>query len=167
MQARNILGYLLSPITNIEFPCFENDGGAKLKSIGYSNVGDTDSNDKTISTNDTFSNSDINIVSEKTNLQKSGKTLSPVEQENKNNQEKTPEEVLLERVIDMESGSLTSLGLSNRIIKILKKSNINFTWDLMQYDSPDPPYLIDIKGLGPKSVKEIKEKLKLFYEPPY
>nr|YP_011005292.1 RNA polymerase alpha subunit [Chorda asiatica]WAM62155.1 RNA polymerase alpha subunit [Chorda asiatica] len=76
----------------------------------------------------------------------------------------TPEERLLERITDMESGSLKGLGLSNRIIKFLNKAGINFTWDLMQYPSPN---LITIEGLGPKSVEEITDKLALFFEPPY
>ena len=63
----------------------------------------------------------------------------------------------------MESGSLKGLGLSNRIINVLNKVNINFTWDLMQYPSPN---LIKIEGLGPKSVEEINNRLNLFYEPP-
>ncbi|CAM9414492.1 unnamed protein product [Ectocarpus fasciculatus] len=66
----------------------------------------------------------------------------------------------------MDSGSLDCLNLSDRIVKALKKANINFTWELMDYDSSGPPYLIDIKGLGPKSVSEIEKSLRLFYEPP-
>ena len=66
----------------------------------------------------------------------------------------------------MDSGSLECLDLSNRILKALKKSNINFTWELMNYASGEPPYLKDIKGLGPKSIAEIEKKLSIFYEPP-
>lgn len=83
---------------------------------------------------------------------------------NKKEENITPEERLLERITDMESGSLKGLGLSNRIIKFLNKAGINFTWDLMQYPSPN---LITIEGLGPKSVEEITDKLALFFEPPY
>ena len=36
----------------------------------------------------------------------------------------------------------------------------------MDYDSDGPPYLKDIKGLGPKSIAEIEKNLSIFYEPP-
>nr|YP_011006270.1 RNA polymerase alpha subunit [Ecklonia cava]QWK43587.1 RNA polymerase alpha subunit [Ecklonia radicosa]WAM63274.1 RNA polymerase alpha subunit [Ecklonia cava]WAM63415.1 RNA polymerase alpha subunit [Ecklonia cava subsp. stolonifera] len=141
IQARNMIGYMLSTITNMEFPCFDYKGKEKPINKDRASINTTIESDKTIK------KIEIKSEKEKTNI----------------NKKSTPEERLLKRVTDMESGSLKGLGLSNRIIKALNKVNINFTWDLMEYPSPN---LITIEGLGPKSVEEIKNKLTLFYEPP-
>nr|YP_011005151.1 RNA polymerase alpha subunit [Aureophycus aleuticus]WAM62014.1 RNA polymerase alpha subunit [Aureophycus aleuticus] len=163
IQARNMIGYMLSTITNMEFPCFD-----------YKEI-----EKPTVSINTPL---EIHKTKQKNKVKLKKETIEVIETEINSGKEKieivekrekqekinaskkiTPEERLLKRVTDMESGSLKGLGLSNRIIKALNKVNINFTWDLMEYPSPN---LITIEGLGPKSVEEIKNKLTLFYEPP-
>lgn len=57
--------------------------------------------------------------------------------------------------------TLESLGLSKRIIKILKKSNILNINDLLQISYLEPSQLNNIKGLGIVSRTEITEKLDL------
>nr|YP_009182452.1 DNA-directed RNA polymerase alpha chain [Costaria costata]ALF62996.1 DNA-directed RNA polymerase alpha chain [Costaria costata]WAM62432.1 RNA polymerase alpha subunit [Costaria costata] len=169
IQARNMIGYMLSTITNMEFPCFDYKEIEKEKPIKKDRVSinttlDSDKRiKKTIGklNKETIQVGETELKSEKEEIEIGEKR----EKQEKINISKksTPEERLLKRVTDMESGSLKGLGLSNRIIKALNKVNINFTWDLMEYPSPN---LITIEGLGPKSVEEIKNKLTLFYEPP-
>nr|QWK43871.1 RNA polymerase alpha subunit [Costaria costata] len=169
IQARNMIGYMLSTITNMEFPCFDYKEIEKEKPIKKDRVSinttlDSDKRiKKTIGklNKETIQVGETELKSEKEEIEIGEKREK---QEKINiNKKSTPEERLLKRVTDMESGSLKGLGLSNRIIKALNKVNINFTWDLMEYPSPN---LITIEGLGPKSVEEIKNKLTLFYEPP-
>nr|YP_011005989.1 RNA polymerase alpha subunit [Dictyoneurum californicum]WAM62993.1 RNA polymerase alpha subunit [Dictyoneurum californicum] len=169
IQARNMIGYMLSTITNMEFPCFDYKEIEKEKPIEKDRASTSAllESDKRIKkttaklNKETIEVGETGIKFEKEEIEIAEK----VEKQEKINISKksTPEERLLKRVTDMESGSLKGLGLSNRIIKALNKVNINFTWDLMDYPSPN---LITIEGLGPKSVKEIKNKLTLFYEPP-
>ena len=158
IQAKNMIGYMLSTINKIEFSC----------------LGQIGSEDPTLIT--PIENEKI-IVSKKEKaaevVLKPSKKKSPKEKDITFNnlpggsiKEDTPEELLQKRVNDMDNGSLECLKLPNRIIKALKKSNINYTWELMDYDSGGPPYLKDIKGLGPKSIAEIEKNLRNFYEPP-
>nr|YP_011007257.1 RNA polymerase alpha subunit [Scytothamnus australis]WAM64686.1 RNA polymerase alpha subunit [Scytothamnus australis] len=139
IEARNILGYLLSPITSIEFPC--------LDSVKISDKIATKQR-KSLIKKSQYVEDESEFLREK------------ILAENKTSSSLSSEERLLERVADMESGSLEGLGLSNRIIKVLNKANIIYTWDLMQYPSEN---LITIEGLGPKSVEEINKKLALFF----
>nr|YP_011006552.1 RNA polymerase alpha subunit [Halosiphon tomentosus]WAM63697.1 RNA polymerase alpha subunit [Halosiphon tomentosus] len=176
LQARNVIGYMLSTLNNIEFPCFnikdKNDETHVEKSL--------EDNKKILETKGLNYKPNSNQIKAKSTEKEKDITLQtkakPIEKERditlqmkakltkkKPNKQSTPEERLLKRVADMESGSLKGLGLSNRIINVLNKVNINFTWDLMQYPSPN---LIKIEGLGPKSVEEINNRLNLFYEPP-
>ena len=147
LQAKNMIGYMLYTINKIEFPC-----------LGQLVSEETSTIEK------------IENIEKKRDFKKEktvkAKNLRPGKKKAKGIEEPTPEELLLQRVNEMDSGSLECLKLSDRIIKALKKANINFTWELMDYDSSDPPYLIDIKGLGPKSVAEIEKSLRIFYEPP-
>ena len=174
IQARNMIGYMLLPINNIEFPCFDilekrkkslkhkTDNAVSIKKdennkkdiVEKKDLNDTSRKEEDVQLKAMSQKGKDNVVQIKTILQK---------KEAKARQKNTSEERLLQRVADMESGSLKGLGLSNRIINALNKVNINFTWDLMQYPSPN---LINIEGLGPKSVAEIKKKLDVFYEPP-
>nr|YP_011007397.1 RNA polymerase alpha subunit [Sporochnus bolleanus]WAM64826.1 RNA polymerase alpha subunit [Sporochnus bolleanus] len=180
LQARNMIGYMLSTVTNIEFPCFD------LKEIKENNIKDDKSliqtnigeEQKMKEIKDYNYNSDsekgkekvdvikeekhskgkekVEVVKEKLAKEKPKSVVGKEKMEN-------PEEKLLQRIADMESGSLKGLGLSNRIIKVLNRANINFTWDLIQYSTPK---LRTIGGLGPKSIEEIENKLDLFFEPP-
>nr|YP_009505164.1 DNA-directed RNA polymerase subunit alpha [Endarachne binghamiae]AXC47119.1 DNA-directed RNA polymerase subunit alpha [Endarachne binghamiae] len=159
IQAKNMIGYMLSTINKIEFPCLDKlvsdeqviekiiDRGIKIKK-------------------DQGTKFKSNTVREEKISQQ--KILVPTKKKEEIlKQDTTPEEMLLKRVTDMDDGSLECLNLPNRIIKALKKANINFTWELMDYDSSGPPYLKDIKGLGPKSIAEIEKNLRIFYEPPF
>nr|YP_011005709.1 RNA polymerase alpha subunit [Cymathaere triplicata]WAM62713.1 RNA polymerase alpha subunit [Cymathaere triplicata] len=171
IQARNMIGYMLSTITNMEFPCFDYKEIEKEKPIKKDRV----SINAPLEIDKTIKNPKVKLKKEtievlETEIKSGKEKIEIIENIEKQKKEKTsiskkstPEERLLKRVTDMESGSLKGLGLSNRIIKSLNKVNINFTWDLMEYPSPN---LITIEGLGPKSVEEIKNKLTLFYEPP-
>nr|YP_011006834.1 RNA polymerase alpha subunit [Lessonia variegata]WAM64121.1 RNA polymerase alpha subunit [Lessonia variegata] len=169
IQARNMLGYMLSTITNMEFPCFDYKEIEKEKPIkkDRGSLNAPLEIDKTIKkTNVKLKKETIEVIGTEIKSEKEKiEIIENTERQEKINVSKkiTPEERLLKRVTDMESGSLKGLGLSKRIIKALNKVNINFTWDLMEYPSPN---LITIEGLGPKSVEEIKNKLTLFYEPP-
>lgn len=158
IQAKNMIGYMLSTINKIEFPC----------------LGQLESENPTLGI-PIESEKIIDLKNETTPeaiLKPSKKKVSKEKNVTFNNpsvgssEENTPEEILQERVDAMESGSLECLNLPNRIIKALKNSNINYTWELMDYDSAGPPYLKDIKGLGPKSIAEIEKNLSMFYEPP-
>nr|UAX22416.1 RpoA [Alaria marginata] len=167
IQARNMIGYMLSTITNMEFPCFDYKGIEKPSKKDIVSINKVLESDKTIKkTKVKLKKETIEVIETEINSEK--EKIGIVEETDKHekinvSKKITPEERLLKRVTDMESGSLKGLGLSNRIIKALNKVNINFTWDLMEYPSPN---LITIEGLGPKSVEEIKNKLTLFYEPP-
>ena len=159
LQARKMVGYLLSSILNMEFPCFD----------VMSKKNETNKSNSTLEEKKQIKDLDIKSKSIKTNTLSSEK-VKPSEGEILSTQEKektieknTSEEKLFKRITDMESGSLKGLGLSNRIVNALKKVNINYTWDLMKYPSPN---LITIEGLGPKSVQQIRTKLELFSEPP-
>lgn len=158
IQAKNMIGYMLSTINKIEFPCL-GQLGSEDQAIGISLE-----NDKII---------DSKLEKAPEAILKPLKKNGPTEKDTAisnpilgSTEENTPEELLRKRVNDMDSGSLECLKLPNRIIKALKKSNINYTWELMNYDSGGPPYLKDIKGLGPKSIAEIEKNLSIFYEPP-
>nr|QWK41883.1 RNA polymerase alpha subunit [Protohalopteris sp.] len=59
------------------------------------------------------------------------------------------------------SKTLADLGLSQRIVKILKKSNILTINDLLKISTYEPSPLETIKGLGVISIAEITEKLAL------
>nr|YP_009736219.1 DNA-directed RNA polymerase subunit alpha [Scytosiphon promiscuus]QDM58306.1 DNA-directed RNA polymerase subunit alpha [Scytosiphon promiscuus]QDM58449.1 DNA-directed RNA polymerase subunit alpha [Scytosiphon promiscuus]QTW91462.1 RNA polymerase alpha subunit [Scytosiphon lomentaria]WAM64544.1 RNA polymerase alpha subunit [Scytosiphon lomentaria] len=170
IQAKNMIGYMLSTINKIEFPCLGelvSDEQVIEKTI------DRDIKLKEESTKDLKKDQGrklkSNTIREEKVLQQ--KFLVPEVPEKKKEeiieQVTTPEEMLLKRVNDMDDGSLECLNLSSRIIKALKGANINFTWELMDYDSSGPPYLKDIKGLGPKSIAEIEKNLRIFYEPPF
>nr|QWK41739.1 RNA polymerase alpha subunit [Akkesiphycus lubricus] len=165
LQARNMLGYMLSTITNMEFPCFDYMEMKEKETITVNKF--DEENLETLEVKEKSSKEEPKALEVKENPSKEiSKVLEIKAKSGKPpvvSDKSTPEERLLKRVTDMESGSLKGLGLSNRIIKVLNKVNINFTWDLMQYPSPN---LITIEGLGPKSVEEIKNKLTLFYEPP-
>nr|QWK42167.1 RNA polymerase alpha subunit [Pseudochorda nagaii] len=167
LQARNMLGYMLSTITNMEFPCFDYMD-IEEKELG--NINKPIANEIIITKlNPPASKSgqekpkDLETKEKPSKEKPKALEAKPSKIKTTVSEKSTPEERLLKRVTDMESGSLKGLGLSNRIIKVLNKVNINFTWDLMQYPSPN---LITIEGLGPKSVEQIKNKLTLFYEPP-
>ncbi len=151
IQAKNMIGYMLSTINQIEFTCLDQEdlprSEKNLDSVKVQTASET-------------------ILSSDRKKDLQGASLKSTTLPLEANEENTPEERLLKRVNDMDSGSLECLDLPNRIIKALKKSNINFTWELMNYASTDPPYLKDIKGLGPKSIAEIEKKLSSFYEPP-
>ncbi|CAN0357053.1 unnamed protein product [Pylaiella littoralis] len=158
IQAKNMIGYMLSTINKIEFPCLGqlvSEDQPKGKPIELDEIQNPENKDNRKEENVPVANLDFNNQKEK--------AKNPL----KIIKESTPEELLLKRVNDMNSGSLECLNLSNRIIKALKKSNINYTWELMDYDSSGPPYLRDIKGLGPKSIAEIEKNLSIFYEPPF
>ena len=193
IEARNMIGYMLSTINNIKFPCFnirkkkektstteKVDSGnrtslkksvisqKKISKRKASTLKSTKEKAKSIEAKSEIAKKKLKpmMVKEQTPKKQSKPIETKVKrkkEQSKANENRTPEERLLQRVADMESGSLKSLGLSNRIIKALNKVNINYTWDLMQYPAPN---LITIEGLGPKSVEEIKNKLALFYEPP-
>nr|YP_010207114.1 RpoA [Alaria praelonga]UAX21711.1 RpoA [Alaria praelonga] len=167
IQARNMIGYMLSTITNMEFPCFDYKEIEKPSKKDIVSINKALESDKTIKkTKVKLKKETIEVIETEINSEKEKiGIVEEIDKHEKINVSKkiTPEERLLKRVTDMESGSLKGLGLSNRIIKALNKVNINFTWDLMEYPSPN---LITIEGLGPKSVEEIKNKLTLFYEPP-
>ena len=175
IQAKNMIGYMLSPINRIEFPCLDQLGSeeAKIeKTISIENKKDRTEKEKTselgLKSNKRKKNEpiiDLGSNNEKEKIEKT-KNLQSQSGEKPLGKESIAEEELRKRVNDMDNGSLECLHLSSRIIKTLKKSNINFTWELMNYDSSGPPYLRDIKGLGPKSIAEIKKKLSSFYEPP-
>lgn len=147
LQAKNMIGYMLSTINKMEFPCLSQVVSEETKAIAK------------------IENLQKKIYRKKEKTVQA-KNFQSSEKKAKGIEEPTPEELLLKRVNEMDSGSLDCLKLSDRIVKALKKANINFTWELMDYDSSGPPYLIDIKGLGPKSVAEIEKSLRLFYEPP-
>lgn len=153
IQAKNMIGYMLSTINKIEFPCLGQLGSED------STLATPIENQKTIDLKKEKSPEVIIESSKKKDTIINNPSLG-------SSAETTPEELLRKRVNDMDSGSLECLNLPNRIIKALKKSNINYTWELMDYDSAGPPYLKDIKGLGPKSIAEIKKNLSIFYEPP-
>ena len=175
IQAKNMIGYMLSPINRIEFTCLDQLGSeeAKIeKTISIENKKDRTEKEKTselgLKSNKRKKNQpiiDLGSNNEKEKIEKTN-NLPSQSGEKPLSKESIAEEELLKRVNDMDNGSLECLNLSSRIIKALKKSNINFTWELMNYDSSGPPYLRDIKGLGPKSIAEIKKKLSSFYEPP-
>lgn len=69
---------------------------------------------------------------------------------------KTPTKNIDLRIIDIE---ITCLP--NRIISTLRKAKINFMSDLLNYSIQD---LEKIKGLGPISIKKIKNQINLFFE---
>ena len=158
IQAKNMIGYMLSTINKIEFPCLDQLGSEAIPQ------GVPIDNEKFIDSKEEKALETISKDSKKKGSTEKDVILnSPYVRSKKQN---TPEALLQKRVNDMDSGSLECLNLPNRIIKALKKSNINYTWELMDYYSEGPPYLKDIKGLGPKSIAEIKKNLSLFYEPP-
>lgn len=162
LQARKMVGYLLSSILNMEFPCFD----IMRKKNETSKSNQTLEEEEIIKDLNIESNhkKSTTIISEKEKPSKEkGVDLLEENPPIKTTENHTSEENLFKRVNDMEGGSLKGLGLSNRIINALKKVNINYTWDLMKYPSPN---LITIEGLGPKSVQQIKNKLDLFSEPP-
>lgn len=168
IQAKNMIGYMLSTINKIEFPCLgqlvsEEPPLVKPIQIEKTPKLERKPNKKE---EETVSVANLGSNNGKKKSQKVKKLLSS-QKPLKVSKGSTPEEQLLKRVNDMDNGSLDCLNLSNRIIKALKNSNINYTWELMDYDSSGPPYLRDIKGLGPKSIAEIKKALSLFYEPPF
>nr|YP_011005569.1 RNA polymerase alpha subunit [Cutleria multifida]WAM62573.1 RNA polymerase alpha subunit [Cutleria multifida] len=191
IQARNIIGYMLSPIKNMEVPYFnfvkqhKKDLEGKKELILEQNKILNQRKKELLTSKKSISlerkeelaskNTQVNSINKKKRLTKKSLNSEPIgdkailikgipaKKNLKDNKITTAEERLLQRVADMESGSLKGLGLSNRIINALNKVNINFTWDLMKYPSPN---LINIEGLGPKSVEEINNKLDLFYEPP-
>nr|YP_009730747.1 DNA-directed RNA polymerase subunit alpha [Cladosiphon okamuranus]QAY80984.1 DNA-directed RNA polymerase subunit alpha [Cladosiphon okamuranus] len=158
IQAKNMIGYMLSPINKIEFPCL-GQMGSKDHTLSI-----TSENEKIIDSKKEKSTQAILKPSKKKGQKEKDTILNNPNMGS--NEEKTPEELLQKRVNDMANGSLECLKLPNRIIKALKKSNINYAWELMDYDSSGPPYLKDIKGLGPKSIAEIEKNLSIFYEPP-
>lgn len=174
IQAKNMIGYMLSTINRIEFSCLgrlvseERPVWESLPNEGIEDLKNKDNleKEKIPELESKPSKKEKNVPraslgsdgdKEKEKKSLSNKTLL---------QESTPEELLLKRVNDMDNGSLECLNLSNRIIKALKQANINYTWELMDYDLSGPPYLSDIKGLGPKSIAEIEKNLSIFYEPP-
>ena len=179
IQAKNMIGYMLSPINRIEFPCLDQlvSKEAKIgktiyiedrKELKKKDTTEKQKTSEVVRKSNKKKNEPIislNSNNEKEKVKKIKNLIS--NEENSLNNESTPEEQLLKRVNDMDNGSLECLNLSSRIIKALKNSNINFTWELMNYDSSGPPYLRDIKGLGPKSIAEIEKKLSKFYEPPF
>lgn len=134
LQARTMIGYMLSPINIMEFTCL--DIGEK-KDIDHKNK--------------------INPLIDIRKPRKKDKDKITI------NQGIKIEEKLVNNVVDLKYQPLKSLGFSNRIINALNKVNINVTWDLMQYPSSN---LINIAGLGPKSVEKIKNQLNQFYELP-
>nr|YP_009330476.1 RpoA [Coccophora langsdorfii]ANS72248.1 RpoA [Coccophora langsdorfii] len=136
LQARIIIGYMLSTIKIMEFPCFESS--QKIKRIKKNLV------NSQISTEEYNYNDQDNIIGKHSSIK------------DKNN---TNLEDINENINKLENRSLKGLGLSTRIIRALKKVNINFTRDLIQYPLSD---LIGIPGLGIKSVEEIKKKLNQF-----
>ena len=151
IQAKNMIGYMLSTINKIEFSCLGevvNEEQVIEKPI-----------DREIQKKEREAS---NRVKEE-NVPESKKLIPPLKKKEEIIETNT-EERLLKRVNDMDDdGSLEYLNLSKRIIKALKNANINFTWELMDYDSSG--HLEDIKGLGPKSIAEIKKNLRIFYEP--
>ena len=154
IQAKNMIGYMLSTINKIEFTCL-GESASEEQILETTIDRSVQKKEREVSYN------------EKEDVPQSKKLLPPLKKKEEILEtENTPEEKLLKRVNDMDDGSLEYLNLSNRIIKALKKANINFTWELMNYDSSGPPYLKDIKGLGPKSIAEIQKSLRIFYEPP-
>jgi len=162
IQAKNMIGYMLSTINRIEFPCL----GELVTEEQL--IGKTIDIDKDIQKKEQEAKLESNTVRavREEKAPKSKNLMAAKKKEESLETGTTPEEILRKRVNDMDDGSLECLNLSNRIIKALKKANINFTWELMDYDSPGPPYLKDIKGLGPKSITEIKKNLGIFYAPP-
>lgn len=158
IQAKNMIGYMLSTINTIEFPCL-GQLGSEDPTLAM-----PVEHEKIIDSQKEKAPEVILKSSKKKGQKKKDKILNNPTVGS--NEENTPEELLRKRVNDMDSGSLECLNLPSRIIKALKKSNINYTWELMDYDSAGPPYLKDIKGLGPKSIAEIEKNLRIFYEPP-
>nr|UVW81206.1 RNA polymerase alpha subunit [Sargassum horneri] len=135
LQARTVIGYMLSTIKGMEFPCFESYQKRKMdkKNLTHSQIEESNYNYNGI----------VKYSSIKNNM-----SLDDINETIKNTSK-------------LENSSLYSLGLSTRIIKALKKVNINFTQDLIQYPLSD---LIGIPGLGIKSVEQIKKKLNHFYQ---
>nr|YP_010922970.1 RNA polymerase alpha subunit [Colpomenia sinuosa]WJZ45286.1 RNA polymerase alpha subunit [Colpomenia sinuosa] len=161
IQAKNMIGYMLSTINKIEFPCL---GELVSEKQILENKIDIDDQEKKNLTKDR----ETSNRGKEENISPAKNLIATVnKKEEVTESVTTPEEMLLKRVNDMEDGSLEYLNLSNRIIKALKNANINFTWELLDYDSSGPPYLKDIKGLGPKSIAEIEKNLRIFYEPPF
>nr|YP_009327056.1 DNA-directed RNA polymerase alpha subunit [Pleurocladia lacustris]ANS57540.1 DNA-directed RNA polymerase alpha subunit [Pleurocladia lacustris]ANS57684.1 DNA-directed RNA polymerase alpha subunit [Pleurocladia lacustris] len=154
IQAKHIIGYMLSTINKIEFCSLGQSVSEEPVRKILEKKRDLKKERKLKSTK---------VKKEKTIK---AKNFIPKKKTVKDIEKQTPEELLLRRVNDMDSGSLECLKLSDRIIKALNKANINYTWELMDYDLAGPPYLINIKGLGPKSVAEIEKSLRMFYEPP-
>lgn len=181
IQAKNMIGYMLSTINRIEFPCLGqlvSEEPMIGKPIQIEEILDLEKKDnvekekipelegKSSKREENVPIANLGSNNRKEKAQKAKKLLSS-KKPLKVIEESTPEELLLKRVNNMDSGSLECLNLSNRIVKALKNSNINYTWELMDYDSSGPPYLKDIKGLGPKSIVEIEKNLSIFYEPPF
>ena len=65
------------------------------------------------------------------------------------------------KTLDLKTVDIEITCLPNRIIAILRKSNINVMSELLKYSLLD---LQKIKGLGPVSVKKIKTQVDLFFE---
>nr|YP_005090134.1 DNA-directed RNA polymerase alpha chain [Fucus vesiculosus]CAX12520.1 DNA-directed RNA polymerase alpha chain [Fucus vesiculosus] len=153
LQARTMIGYMLSPISTIEFSCLDTYEKEEIhdtnhiKSLTY--ITDPISRDQ----NKTVLRS--NLIKNKSKFEKINL--------DKINQVSIDEQKLIKNIVDLEYESLKNLGLSNRIINALNKVNINFISDLIHYPSSS---LINIVGLGPKSVEEIKNKLNQFSESP-
>nr|YP_009694247.1 DNA-directed RNA polymerase subunit alpha [Hapterophycus canaliculatus]AXU40665.1 DNA-directed RNA polymerase subunit alpha [Hapterophycus canaliculatus] len=165
IQAKNMIGYMLSTINKIEFPCLGelvSDEQVIEKTIDRDKKNESNKNFK----KDQGTKLKSNTVREE-KVPQENFLIPPKNTEKIIEQDTTPEAMLLKRVNDMDDGSLECLNLSTRVIKALKNANINFTWELMDYDSSGPPYLKDIKGLGPKSIAEIEKNLRVFYEPPF
>nr|QXI87724.1 RpoA [Sargassum feldmannii] len=139
LQARTVIGYMLSTIKIMEFPCFES---YQKRKIDKKNL----TNSQLLTEESNYNYKDNAIV--KYSSIKNNTSLDDINETIKNTNK-------------LENNSLNSLGLSTRIIKALKKVNINFTRDLLQYPLSD---LIGIPGLGSKSVEEIKKKLNQFYQ---
>nr|QNO36091.1 RNA polymerase alpha subunit [Sargassum hemiphyllum var. chinense] len=139
LQARTVIGYMLSTIKVMEFPCFESYQKRKSDKQNLTN--------SQISTEESNYNCKDNGIVKYSSI-KNNMSLDHINETIKNTNK-------------LENSSLYSLGLSTRIIKALKKVNINFTQDLIQYPLSD---LIGIPGLGIKSVEEIKKKLNKFYQ---
>ena len=141
IQARTIIGYMLSTIKIMEFPCFKSS-----QNIGMHNKNSIDSQ---TSTKESIYDDQDNIIGKYQSIK------------DKNNPSGDEINQTIKNINKLENSSLTGLGLSTRIIKALNKVNINFTRDLIQYPLSD---LIGIPGLGSKSVEEIKKKLNQFYQ---
>nr|YP_010485273.1 RNA polymerase alpha subunit [Sargassum fulvellum]UVW81067.1 RNA polymerase alpha subunit [Sargassum fulvellum] len=139
LQARTIIGYMLSTIKIMEFPCFESYQKRKIEKKNLTN--------SQISTEESNYNYKGNGRVKYSSI-KNNSSIGDINETIKNPKK-------------LENSSINSLGLSTRIIKALKKVNINFTQDLIQYPLSD---LIAIPGLGIKSLEEIKKKLNQFYQ---